>query len=203
MKRLVYILILLIFQLAFSQNEFIEKITLECYCEPFEKVGVDIIKELDKYETHLIQNGFLKDRSGRSYLTYFKNVVKSNRLSAVSLDSIKSAIVKADFLTNYNKECVLRKFEDQGNLLDNIFLKTTKLHKLSVVLKSINYEEQFFSSYANEILQILDEEDFEKPLYKTYFLHMIFVESSIHVNDLVLPKEDGNMRYKEVYQRKI
>ena len=60
----------------------------------------------------------------------------------------------------------------------------------------------FFSNYAKAILQILDEDDFEKDLYKTYLLHVIFISSCMEVEDLVLPEEDRNKSYKEYLKEK-
>ena len=144
MKNLVLVLIIFIFQCGQAQDALVEKITFECYCEPFEKVGVDINKELYKYETHLINHGFLKDRSGKSYIKFFENVVKSNKLAAITLDSIDWSITKADFLMNLDRDCVSKKFQKQSSLLDMAFISTTKLYKLGNAFKGLKEEERVF-----------------------------------------------------------
>ncbi len=199
-RQAVFIFLLLTVPVSLhSQDEIFEQISFECFCEPFEKVNINITKELRKYEDYLIDHKFLEDRSGKSYVSYFEKVAVSGRFHSTAPDSLVPTIAKADFLVNYDKNCLTKKMLAQGHVFDMLRFSETKLYKFSEAMMALG-KSKSMKDIAKVILLSFDEKDFEKPFYKNYLLHSIFVNSLLNVSsidDSEVPESIKNMNYKE------
>ncbi|QKX06461.1 hypothetical protein HN014_16585 [Aquimarina sp. TRL1] len=176
----------LLFAILFSnwlypqhKDRTIEDITLSCVYEAFTKGGVDLKKELESYEAFLVQNNFLKNKSGKEYIAFLQEMNRINYIPATRPNALFIRLLEADFKTNYDKDCVLKKVITEGNFSSLSDFKNTKLHRLEQAVKKVMYRnEADFKTISKVHLDILDESDYEKPYFKTMFLLSIALGSN-------------------------
>ncbi|MBQ4821508.1 hypothetical protein [Aquimarina sp. MMG016] len=178
--RIAIIVLCLSFNNFFAQDdELIEKLSLECLYNSFSESGLDIKQELERYEDFLIENEFLEDKSGDSYIKFYKKVFEINYLPATRPNSLFLKIINSDFQHNYNKNCFTAKMLLKGEFKSYTNSKDSKVFLLlNSMTNSSKTENMSFKGYASIILDVLNKNDLEKPFYKTLLLLSIALGSN-------------------------
>ena len=178
MKKLPY-LILLIFCFACNENkqDKFESEVCDCITLGYDSVGFEFETELLKFEKHIIDEGYLKDASGESYVRIIGEIAQLNDNPITTDYEIKGL----DY-TNFSifKNCFYLKTSD------SLFLNSySKLKDVYNVLN--NNQTPEMGPIATDLLKVLDANDFEKKIYKMYALNTLYFTSSQEPSGLPLP----------------
>nr|WP_295705824.1 hypothetical protein [uncultured Lacinutrix sp.] len=154
-KSIFCIIILIINSSCFSQNNRIENKLMECYYQSFQDNGIEIKKLIHDYENLLINEGFLKDNSAKSYITFLQNFSNQNIYTPSKFFCVESQNIKKLNEVNY-LECRKLVLED---------FKHTNTSKLESIEKAVinNSNPQ---NVVKDMLKVLTKEDFEIEYYK-------------------------------------
>lgn len=179
-SMLLNILVGFIFTFCSAQNERIENKIMNCSYQSFEDDGEELKELISNYQNLLITQGILKDSNGKSYRQILENIAAGNEFDkvpstffAIELQKIK----KPD--TEEIKEC-------QKIIIADSSYNTSKLKGLEQVMTNVlNLEDIEPSIIANEILNVLSDEDFEIDFYKLR-IFLLF--------GIIIETESGNSR---------
>ncbi|WP_431160501.1 biopolymer transporter ExbD [Flagellimonas beolgyonensis] len=168
-----FLLILTLAQLCScsAQSKRIEEKLMECTFQSYEDAGAEFQILISSYESLLINEGFLDDGSGKSYHGILKKLANGRgfekeptKFFYLELQKIKQGnLIKV-------KEC------HAFVLSDSLNTETKRLFRFFNVFDPKNPNTASKSNMAQQILKILDVEDFELPFYK---LHVFLLFSWI------------------------
>lgn len=171
--------IFLIFIVTYSfgqyidDNQYQEKI-VKCASDSIKKMNFNLTDFYDTYETSLVQNLQLQDKTGDSYMKAFYNALANEKLKKyevviindIEYDTMFSHVLEAigtclismkDNISLRNSESKLDKF------FDNIEKFSNSESENFTTIKMVNFVTTFFKS-----------SDFEKPLYRIYALNIFY-----------------------------
>ncbi len=185
---LTYCLISFFITPFYAQDERIESKIMECSYQAFADGGKELKKLIYDYEMLLIDEGFLEDSGGGSYLNVIENLAKNN-----GYDKFPSKFFPTE-LQKIEKPDIDKTLECQKLMsIDTVSYNNSKLKTFEQSIdKIINSNDISTSLVAKEFLKILSEEDFELDFYKfrTFFVFTI-IETNSGVNRK-LPKTYAN-----------
>jgi len=159
MNKLSTYLFLVLFASCSSQNDRIETKLMECYYESFSDKGIELKQLIFEYENLLIKEGFLKDNSGDSYISFLQNFANQketiktpSKLFCLENQKIKQSDSKK------NLECRKTILSDSSGYDDSKLIGVKK----AVVDNAKPY------NVAKDMLKVLSKEDFEIPVQKLF-----------------------------------
>ncbi|EZH75259.1 hypothetical protein ATO12_00345 [Aquimarina atlantica] len=148
------------------QEKKIEQEITECIQNKYGEYGIDFRSEILKFEFFLIQNKFLKNSSGKSYLSVFETLNDEFKLP----ERFDYKIEKLD-QTNYEDfiECFYSRKNDPR-------LVKSKLKQIYNSLDNIHKKKKYKpSDLASAFTNNLSEKDFESELYKSFSLYVFYI----------------------------
>ena len=152
-----------------KQDDFETEIC-QCVYSKYDSIGIDLKDELLKYEQHLIDNKFLTDKTGQSYIKIFKTIANQNDNPITTDYSIDNLTPQTFILFS---KCFYSKKDDPKLSTSN-----SKIKKLYIVYDSIATLGNINPSIvATALLTVLDANDFEKEFYRIYALHTFYFTS--------------------------
>tara|TARA_Y100000588_G_scaffold191945_1_gene205943 strand:- start:182 stop:1057 length:876 start_codon:yes stop_codon:yes gene_type:complete len=144
-----------------SQKERAEDIIMKCLYESYEDNGVEFKQAMVDYENLLIQQEFLKGKSGKNYKEAIGLLIENEGaeyLPSISFNGFVSAKVQPN---------VLKLIECQKVFIDSSMYDFTKLNAIK---KTVENQTSYSNMNPNSILRsmdsILTENDYENYYYK-------------------------------------
>lgn len=140
----------------------------QCVKDEFNSIGFDIENEFSSYEKYLIETNVLKDSSGKSYINFYKKIIKENDLLFACEYKMDTTIIN-----NYK---LLKKCYQSHKRDKSVEYKNSKAHKLQSAMDSLmSLENETASSIAKIVISILDSSDFEIKFYKIFMLQSAYL----------------------------
>ncbi len=167
MKYIVTLFLGFITIISYGQNkDYIESVLLDCIKNSYNEVQINLNKELNLLEDHLIDLGILKSNTGKSYYNFFMDVAKRNRMPEIK---------DIDKFTNLNKIGHDEYYSDKclGELtkIDSVERWNSKYIKLQIKTKAVALTEGVSpTSIATVITSLLTPADFKIPYYRALAL---------------------------------
>jgi hypothetical protein len=184
MKIILNLIIALLFYSCNSQTNSSETQLMKCIYESCLDDGSEFKETILKYENELITKKVLKDNSSGSYINLLKNISNDNQLNS----RIGYSFMKEIDNLNYYK------FDSIKNCYSKIE-KSEKLISFQKKMASLFTSEKInYSEFSNELLKLLDEEDFEESYYKFNVLILfdrMITDTEIGINESI-PGYSGN-----------
>ena len=167
MKRLLTILLTTqIFYSCGQHTNQVETILLDCLMESYQSEGVDIKKQLDEFESYLIENGSLASSSGQAYFDFYNKIVELNDLPAITNSEQFEELYKLHPDQYYSLNCLTRITE-----LDSNEIKASKFNDLTLAMQNLKTRTNISPSIvAKEITSVLGPSDFDNPYYRSIAL---------------------------------
>lgn len=165
MKKLLPLLFLLLLYLSSCnpKKERIENELMECVYSSYQDGGVQLKRMITDFEKHLVEEGFLKDTSGKSYLEIFQKIANNENLTYTPKQSFVQEWQKV------GKPPAQQVIACQLELL--LSAQTTKEQEINALTDSLLQTKNVSASaMAKVFLSVLEEEDFELDYYKFRFL---------------------------------
>lgn len=163
MKYLMVILIFISSSNSCEQKKSeIEDKLLSCLEKSFDQLKLDLNKELDKYENHLINTGTLISNSGQSYFDFYKRVSSSNDFpEVVYFDDIKK-LTKIKPNEFASMDCLQNLSKIKRHKIIN-----SKSYQLASKMNEITINGDFSPSLvANTIISVLSPSDFDEKYFR-------------------------------------
>lgn len=169
MKRIFLSLILLILISACSSNkEKVENILMDCIYNSYDDNGNALKKAIYDYETLLIEQGFITDRTGKSYKSAFKAIQQSEGLKQ------KPSITFQGFISNIPSPNIESTIHCENILMDSTKYDYSTIRSIDKVMqKHITASDLKPETLAVDILSVLTEEDFEHDYHKMRLYTML------------------------------
>lgn len=177
-KLILNLSLFLLVQTAFSQNELEENRRLECMQKTFADYGIDLNSKLDSIENYLIQTKQLENNSGEAYFVFFKNVGNSKEHFTILAENMIKKFVDISSEEFYSILCLQNFNNTDSTLLVNKLDRELK----EVVTRDAGFE---FDHIANKMLDILKEEDFDRPYFRQLSLLYIANSSLLETPELL------------------
>ncbi|WGD35524.1 biopolymer transporter ExbD [Olleya sp. YS] len=146
---------------SYGQEERYEVKMMHCIYDAFEDGGVELQNSISIFEQLLIEEDILQDSSGQGYIGFLESLAKNASLKMPSQSFVTYVrdINQPD--TSKITKC------DREFLDDSLSFGYKKFKRLEKVVSQNDYELIIDASKtANQILELLDKEDFELTLYK-------------------------------------
>lgn len=174
------VLLLAIFLTSFlssiAQGKFETQITDSIY-KNFNDIGIDLKTELLNYEDHLLKSNQLSDNSGESYLNVFKQMAEDGIFpiqgdyEIKKLNSITYRLFTKGFYSVINND-EFQKSKSKVKKLQDEFRQFVL--KGSVSLQGV----------AGIIVKVLNENDFEREIFRMYALHTFYFLGYFNKNEI-------------------
>ena len=153
-KISLFILILFSYYSCWRQDKYSDKNEskiYDCIKSKHDSIGIDIISELDLYEKALIDNQILKDATGESFLSIYKQMADKDQFPIDDFYSIEN-------LDNRSLEITKMCFASQSDNLS----KKSKVKQLQQRFREVYISgDASMSNVAKAILEILDIDNTE------------------------------------------
>jgi len=139
----------------------------QCIYNKHDSIGIDIKKELLKYEQHLIENACLIDTTGKSYIQVFEVIARENASPFNTDYSIDGLSLQS--IVGYG-ECFYSQKESPELAHSN-----SKMKELYSSYDSIASSGDISpSKIALILITVLDASDFDKELFRIHALHTFY-----------------------------
>lgn len=200
---LLLLLVLTSCNLSTTKQDHFETSLCKCIYEEYRFRGVDLKNEFQRYETYLVDNQALEDRTGKSYIQLFKDISQGNKIE----------LLKGYLIENLNP----RHYTLYDNCISTVSneelyssnSKIKELHHLLDSAESLAYYE--LPIIARRIQSVTDASDFKKELYQLYALYTFYTiayrkyemesvppvikinvmrDGRVKINDVFTPVED-------------
>ncbi|MDX2359472.1 MAG: hypothetical protein QNK23_01610 [Crocinitomicaceae bacterium] len=170
---------------ALSQEHLLEEQLYNCLEDSYKAEGVNLTKQLENFETILMEEGILRSKDGEGYYHLFDNIAAMQEISFGIDDGGIAGLVDVQYSPDFNKECV-----DRIKALDSIAFQQTKYNALiNHVLANLEAEGAVTAEFTAEAVHtIFTPEDLEIPFYRAQELLLLigFMQPGEPV-DLPLP----------------
>ena len=165
MKHTICLIILILFSYysSWGQDKYSDKNEskiFDCIKSKHDSIGIDIILELDLYEKTLIDKQILKDATGESFLSIYKQMADKDQFPIDDFYTINNFDNRSLEIT---KTCFSSQFDNLS--------KNSKVRQLQQ-----RFREEYalgdvsMSNVAAAILEILDNDDYNNPIIRFYSL---------------------------------
>lgn len=169
MKTIILSLLILLTFTSASQEkkQRIENKIMDCIYNSFDDKGVAFKKVMIDYESYLIENNFLKDRTGKSYKDAFKKIALDNDFKSFPQTNLNNYFNET---SNYNIEKIL---PCETIIKDSTKYNTSTFLKMEIMYLNLSKQRDLNPTFiANSILGALNENDFELEYYKLGVFNM-------------------------------
>lgn len=164
-NKIISICLLILFSVSCNERTFqLDDIILQCYDSKYQKEGYDIKTIIKDYENLLVQEGILKDDSGKSYLEVLQKI-NSNKDFRLNISSFQ----KFDPWYKVDKKIGIAVFDCEYEMIELAKEEGSKWYKLSN-----NFESSEFKNNPKLIYQIIEEALSENDLNSYYFRLKMF-----------------------------
>ena len=176
MKHKLLIFGLILFINGCAQNDYqVEDFLYNCLNDKFKSENINLKSEILDFEKYLIDNKYLKGKSGQDYVDFFTLIEKLNDIPAEIEPDKFERLSKIPMSEYYSANCI-----DKLTQFDSMVIRNSKYMELQIALKNQDYSNGFEPSIiAKGILESLTFKDFEHLYYKTISLLMIVFTSNI------------------------
>ncbi len=186
MKKPFYLIFLfsILYGSSSGQENTLENQIMTCQIEIYQNAGFDLNKTIIDYETILIKNEVLMDKTGASYTSLLNRIITDENYQIDSLLSFYK--VYPIFKVNRSDETKIRNCEiEQVNNYKN---SNSKWIEIGKKIDSIGFGEGDASKISKILLGSLSDDDFEMDFYKLKtFLAIEMVNSKYGSRKLLPP----------------
>lgn len=197
MKNILKLLLCLIIvsssMTVFSQNDPLETETavMNCFYNNLPDQGKEFKSALQKAEQKLIDKNYLKDTTGESYVTLYKNLenLVDNELGQLGMIH-QFMSIQRNMNLEENTKCMER-------ILSSSEFETSKLNQFLQYSETLVGANVDYLAVANKIFTILDAKDFEHDYYRMTTLIMIETMNMVDTHHLELPSHEEETYTKE------
>lgn len=162
-----------------STNEYeVEDELFDCLEKKAEKNGIDLEKEVLKLEDFYIKAGYLKSRSGKAKIEYYKSVINKSQIT----------IPDGALETYRNVAQVVYQWEECKNGIDSKAFRSSKFGMLREKIDAMIAKDGQVSpvSVIELFVQELNAEDLEHPFFRAFAL--VFPGSLLMKDDSYIRK---------------
>ena len=204
MKNLFTITFILFLTTCKGQDYKIENQLVDCLNSSAKRFGIDLKKEFNVFENHLIENKVLKNKSGDSYYQIYKRIEKEGDINFSFNYSLLDTIrLHSDSigLQEIQENCS-NSFE---KILNSKDYKKSKLYRLNLAMDSIKKTGKInISEIAETVTKVLNPKDFEQDYYKmTVMLTLITTQNVYSGIEKLPPVHENEEKPTTVKERNI
>ncbi len=181
LQQLLSVVLLLNMNIVFSQTDTLEIETafMDCLYQSLPDKGDEFKMILQEAEQKLIHKKYLKDGTGESYVTLYRNLGNTinkdfQNLGLLNYMSKITHEVEVDTVSNCAEK-----------ILKSPKYKDSKIFKITSITQSQSLDISDSSSYKDEVLSILEVKDFEHDYYKMSTLVMIETMNYVDLEGIV------------------
>ncbi|WP_298510234.1 biopolymer transporter ExbD [uncultured Kordia sp.] len=169
LRSLICLIILSSSMTVFSQKKRLKTETefMYCFYQSLPDKGVEFLNILKKAEQKLIDFGYLKDKSGESYLAMYRNLDNMFNEKLQDLGVAKYMTEVSDKIISLESEDCMQKVFSAVNFKDS------KLSRMLKLIASLKQAEPSSNEFIEQFIAILDPEDFTHDYYKMTTFTMI------------------------------
>lgn len=157
-----------------SQYEFEDKI-YQCTKETYQTAGVNSDQLLNEFENYFLEKKYLKNTSTDSYALLIESILPPNQLQFSIPKDLENKLMALPMM---NQNCTALN-------VDSVELGQSRFYE---VIQDISKNYQIISKTGNldsenffkKMLHVFKKEDFEHPLFKIIFYHLLSAHSSMN-----------------------
>jgi biopolymer transport protein ExbD len=166
---------------------------IDCIADSYSQENVDIKETLDCFEMFLVKNKYMKDKSGQSYLSVYKQIANDNDVN-ITLD-------------NFNDNGLLQKspkafFDCYRTRLPEIMNSESPLKKLYKQFQDNPIEPTTPGEVSKHLLKVFKSGDFKHDVIRYYSLYTFLLTSypDFSIRSTMTDKE---LSFTKKYEKKI
>ena len=181
-----FLLLLLITPSIFSQS--LEETLFECLVYYYEDEEIEIVSELDRIESYMIDSGVIKDGSGESFYSFYQNIVEKGEVSTeIDNEKFKRLLEVPSFGYSQTSRC-----QKIQNEIDSEKVQESKILELKNRLQKLETGLDITpKTIASVITEVLSPNDFEESIHRANaLLTMLFTGDPI--DEIQLESKTGN-----------
>jgi len=171
----------------------IDKEIIDCIADSYNKENIDIKKTLDSFEVFLVENEFMKDKSGQSYISVYKQIAADNDINFT--------------LDNFNDNRLLQKspvafFDCYRTRLPEIMNSESPLKKLYKQFQDSPIEPTTPGEVSKNLLKVFRPNDFNYDVIRYYSLYTFLITSRPRFS-VQSTTTDKELSFTKKYEKKL